>query len=516
MQLLVACLIVILQSTSWAAPLELNQSAHDDAYNAYYHTPDGAHLEGFHMIKLRDGHSISAHFSVMGIDLSRESSDFRPMDLLSMYRGCFNDTLVHDYIRKDPGVEFVEKEVMLHAEPQPQSTMLLGEEVEEEGYEDDPLLSHNATTLFRRAKSSKPASKGAMTAHEKDAPWNFHFLSMDAPTTRKPARLPLGRGTYYWWENADEDVDSYVLDSGINVNHKGFKGRAKHFPAGMLIQQSLTSNPRPVSAYCRDVPGLNDQTGVDMVVDDLTGHGTAVAGLIAEVADKTAIWNLKVQCGPKHTIVPGSLAEAFLHILQNHNAKLWDKKVWPTWKGSVINLAAAFPLGSNAQQSMGMKAAMMRLSEAGIPLIAGVSDSGNGQAHDPLGYCHIDGVICTGEIDANLERLPGTPQGAAVKVVAPGTDLSVFLHNSNSRYGRAEWHTLSGRYGNLGTASVSGVAAQIVGKKKARGDTTRFTQTFDRYNLDGDTNIGNRPLLLGFQGHFPQVLNNGIVEKKAG
>jgi len=77
-------------------------------------------------------------------------------------------------------------------------------------------------------------------------------------------------GTYRYYESAGQDVDAYVIDTGIYLNHEDLLGRA-HFGANYIPNETN---------------------------DDCNGHGTHVAGTIGGktygVAKRVTLWAVKV------------------------------------------------------------------------------------------------------------------------------------------------------------------------------------------------------------------------------
>jgi hypothetical protein len=61
------------------------------------------------IIKLEEDHSLESHFAYIGKNFSQHpDADFRYMDLLHGYTVRVKESFMHDYIRLDPGVEYVQ------------------------------------------------------------------------------------------------------------------------------------------------------------------------------------------------------------------------------------------------------------------------------------------------------------------------------------------------------------------------------------------------------------------------
>jgi len=145
------------------------------------------------------------------------------MDDFYAYSGIFSDDLV-DRIRNNEQVEFVER---------------------------DQIMSINKRYIFHpKKKAETPVADTISLQPSEDssqlnAPWGISRLSSRS--------LPSSYGSYYYPENAGAGVDVYVIDTGINVEHNDFEGRAIW---GKTI-------PR----FDRDIDG--------------NGHGSHCAGTIA-------------------------------------------------------------------------------------------------------------------------------------------------------------------------------------------------------------------------------------------
>lgn len=82
----------------------LERHATTDAYQASYHHHDGHAVPGVYMVKFHLGHTITKHFAFLG----------REFDLTSLGEGYYAnlDDQLFDAVRRDPGVEFIEDDVV--------------------------------------------------------------------------------------------------------------------------------------------------------------------------------------------------------------------------------------------------------------------------------------------------------------------------------------------------------------------------------------------------------------------
>ncbi len=147
-------------------------------------------------------------------------------------------------------------------------------------------------------------------ATEKGAPWGLARVSH---------RKPLNFGTfnkYLYTEEAGEGVDAYVIDTGCNIEHLDFEGRA---------------------FWGKTIP--TDDEDIDG-----NGHGTHCSGTIAGkkygVAKKASIYAVKVLksngSGTMSDVIAGVDFAAKRHIEQVAAAKSGKRK---GFKGSVANMS---------------------------------------------------------------------------------------------------------------------------------------------------------------------------------
>ena len=76
----------------------------------YYGSSDPEYpvIPDSYIVMLHTGYKMEDHFAFIGIDLS-QSEDFFRIDSVSAYCGTFSKEIVHEKIRRDPGVKLVEE-----------------------------------------------------------------------------------------------------------------------------------------------------------------------------------------------------------------------------------------------------------------------------------------------------------------------------------------------------------------------------------------------------------------------
>ena len=104
-----------------------------------------------------------------------------------------------------------------------------------------------------------------------------------------------------WWSRPLEPVDVAILDSGIDATHPDLAGR---------IAASYAVETREGEPQWQDIPGPAD--------NDVFGHGTAVASIIARMAPNARIIDVRILGASGE----GS-AECFVHALRETVRRNW-------------------------------------------------------------------------------------------------------------------------------------------------------------------------------------------------
>lgn len=224
--------------------------------------PDLETIPGAYMIILKDGVSANDFFQHQSLISSAQLSanSFHGEDAdgirhvynleghMQGYAGKFTDDVLN-YIRAQPEVDYVEMDSTVSVEVMPQA--------------EDKVWDVNTDFDTAASDAMSTAKLGAYDI-EKGAPWGLARISH---------RKRLGLSTfnkYAYQGNGGEGVTAYVIDTGININHVEFEGRAR---------------------WGKTMP----QNDVD---EDGNGHGTHCAGTIGSrkygVAKKAELVAVKV------------------------------------------------------------------------------------------------------------------------------------------------------------------------------------------------------------------------------
>ncbi len=221
----------------------------------------------------------------------------------------------------------------------------------------------------------------------------------------------------------NKDVIVAVIDTGIDHSHPDLKNsifiNKLECPDGVIPfnpKQDLDHN-----GYIGDCSGLDftSDQGIDNRPEDLIGHGTHVAGIIAAasnndegvsgLSNKIKILPLKVLSNrqSKNTTtaigLSDRLAEAILYAVK--------------MKVDVINLSIGIPI------SMDKNHIRMAVAEAIKNNIAVIAAAGNNNSDGMIIPCAYSGVICVGATTITGDTSSFTNFGGHVDILAPGDNI---------------------------------------------------------------------------------------------
>ncbi|MCI2253881.1 S8 family serine peptidase [Domibacillus sp. PGB-M46] len=235
-----------------------------------------------------------------------------------------------------------------------------------------------------------------------------------------------------WWIRAIEapkawlhkdaqkkDVVVAVIDSGVNLNHEDLKNQI--------------------------VPGAYDFYNETSEINDLTGHGTMVAGTVAaQTNNEIGIAGSAGEFNVKILPIRASDYEGSFYLTDTVQAINYAVEQ----NADIINLSLG---GSN--YSAIENAAIQRAVEAGIIVVAAAgngADEGNAVSY-PASY---ENVISVGAVDSNKERSFFSTHNQYVDVAAPGS--AILTTSSDGKYETAD-----------GTSFASPITAGILAMAKS-------------------------------------------------
>ncbi len=218
---------------------------------------------------------------------------------------------------------------------------------------------------------------------------------------------------------ADDDVSVAVLDTGVDAAHPQL--------SGLLSPDAfdfVDGDGDPADA------GDGQDTDGDGLVDELVGHGTHIAGVVALVAPNAQIMPVRVLNGDG-TGYSFRVAEAIYWAVE-HGAR-------------VINLSMASPVESNV-----MAVALEHAEQQGVVVVAA---AGNLDQLDPVQHPagHPATIAVAATDPADLKSVFSN-YNAAVTISAPGTQIVGTLPDGG--YGAADGTSFA-------AALVTGAAATL-------------------------------------------------------
>lgn len=141
---------------------------------------------------------------------------------LAGYTGYFSADLI-DEIRKRNEIEYVEADQIMYAMNvnfKPKSANKIMQEFL------GPAKQMRMRSKVNKNKKKSIFEKKSTLMSQEDAPWGLKRLSKAADKSLKSI-FALEQESYKYPSSAGKDVDVYIIDTGINVDHEDFEGRAK-------------------------------------------------------------------------------------------------------------------------------------------------------------------------------------------------------------------------------------------------------------------------------------------------
>ncbi|KAJ5981214.1 hypothetical protein N7499_001773 [Penicillium canescens] len=306
----------------------------------------------------------------------------------------------------------------------------------------------------------KDSEVRTMDSHqtEKNAPWGLARISH---------RESLSFGTfnkYLYAEDGGEGVDAYVIDTGTNVDHTDFEGRANW---GKTVPQ-----------------GDADEDG--------NGHGTHCSGTIAGkkygVAKKANVYAVKVLrsngSGSMSDVVKGVEWAAEAHIKK---AKSGNKK----FKGSVANMS----LGGGSSRTLDL--AVNAAVDAGIHFaVAAGNDNADACNYSPAA---AEKAVTVGASTLADERAYFSNYGKCTDIFAPGLNiLSTWI---GSKYAT---NTISGT--SMASPHIAGLLAYYVSLAPAKDSAFAVADVTPKQLKDALISIATKGTLTDMPSDTPNLL----------
>lgn len=209
-----------------------------------------------------------------------------------------------------------------------------------------------------------------------------------------------GRGAEANQKKKSRDADSYNWNFKIigakkdQSYHPGEKNRIKIavMDSGIDVSEDVRVAER--------VNLVDEEKQIAPYYEDITSHGTSIAGIIADINPDAEIYSVRV-LDAKNTATLERVVEGIYWCIE-HDI-------------DVINMS----FGTTADRTA-LKSAVRDAEEAGILMVGAVGNSGKDTVEYPAAY---DGVIAVGGVDKTAVKTKESGTGEQVELMAPGSQL---------------------------------------------------------------------------------------------
>ncbi|TQN65322.1 Cuticle-degrading protease [Colletotrichum shisoi] len=266
-----------------------------------------------------------------------------------------------------------------------------------------------------------------ISATQRNAPWGLARLSSAKP----------GSTTYSYDESAGDGTCAYIVDTGIDVEHPDFEGRA---------------------SFLANFADDSDTDG--------QGHGTHVAGTVGSatygVAKKTKLFAVKVLDDNGEGTNSGVIAGMDFVVSDVRGGREGCSR------GVVVNMSLGGPTSAAVNE------AAAAIVQAGHFLaVAAGNEAADASTSSPASEASACTVGATDEDDSLAEY---SNFGAVVDILAPGSEIE-------STWPGGSTDTISGT--SMASPHVAGLAAYLLGLGSAPSDPVELCSYIAETALDG-------------------------------
>lgn len=288
---------------------------------------------------------------------------------------------------------------------------------------------------------------GFKSVTQANTPWGLQRISQDRVVGGDAS---LKQYNYKYDSSSGENVDVYVLDTGINIQHVEFGGRARY--GATFVPSTLNAN-------------------------DDDGHGTHCAGIVGGnsvgVAKNVNLIAVKV--------LDSSSKGSWSQIIAGMEWAYTSSK--NSGKPSIFSMSLGSPAFEPADQAVGI------VIDAGIHVVVGAGN--DGVDADNISPARAKQALTVAASDINDKFATYSNYGPAVKIIAPGSDVISTWIGSNTAY-----EMISGT--SMATPHVAGVIATTISQF---GNTSPANMTS---YLVGT--LGLKGVIQDIRGNTPNVL----------